>query len=137
MSKIFQRRKVTLSDEETGESSSGKLLTVGVENESPLEDGMYIFMEQYCDNPKCKCKEVIISVIHHTEGKKAREIGMFTAAWEKSKIGLTWKCKPYDDKQDGELVNKLIELFKCEIHRSKSYAREILKRHKNAKRQYR
>ena len=81
-----------------------------------LPDGMFLFTEYFCTDPKCDCQRVVVKVFHaRSENARPDEVATISYGWNPSSDDIAKKLIP-------GMPNPFLDPF----HRQVSYAAELL-----------
>ena len=99
------------------EIAEGEVGMVEVKKGAPVPAGLYAFLENYCDDPECDCRKVMINVV---DAKKNDCIlATIGYGWESEKFYIEWMG---DKKMGKEMTGAYLEMAGVQS----KHAREFL-----------
>jgi len=101
-----------------------EVLTIQVTNEA-LPDGIYSFLEYYCDNLACRCTTVALHVIFFDSNDHTihKEVASIDYAWEQP---LSRKNPLFHEKStQSDIAQATLEMFRRILKDDNSYAKKI------------
>jgi hypothetical protein len=106
------------------EIAQKETLSVKIQSES-VPDGIYSFLEYYCDNLDCRCTTVVLeAVFSETDNpKKGKHIGAINYEWNKP---LSRKNPSfYKDETQPDMAQAAMTVFRRAMEQDSSYAKKL------------
>ncbi len=105
-------------------------LAVRVEN-GVLPDGIYSFLEYYCDNLNCRCTTVVLDAVFSdiNDPKKGEHIASISYAWDKplSRKNPSFHTDEIQSKEENQsdMAQAAMNVFRRVLKQDGSYAKNL------------
>lgn len=106
------------------EIAQKETLSVKIQSES-VPDGIYSFLEYYCDNLDCRCTTVVLDAVFSEadDPKKGKHIGSINYEWDKP---LSRKNPSfYKDDTQSDKAQAAMTVFRRAMEQDSSYAKKL------------
>ena len=106
------------------EIAQKETLAVKIQRES-VPDGIYSFLEYYCDNLDCRCTTVVLDAVFSEEDdpKKGKHIGSINYEWDKP---LSRKNPSfYKDETQSDMAQAAMTVFRRAMEEDGFYAKKL------------